>query len=100
MAVSELSKKIRKGNIGAIMDGFLSGIPAYEAQAVIGAVNNHAINDEIINQLFRLRSDKTIVFGYSLADFATAALDKFEIERYKGDDPVVRILIKNDNWWG
>lgn len=99
MAVTELSKKIKVGDLNAIMEGFLSEAGFYRAQAIISVVNNNLMNDAIKKQLYKLRNDNLRIIGYSISDFATAALDKFDIEKYRGDKPSIISLINSDKWF-
>ena len=97
--MSELSKRMRDGDIDAIIEGMMSDAGIYRAQAIVGAVNNKVIDSVIEEQLYKLKNDDLVVIGYSISDFAVAALDKFGIEKYIGNDPGILLLIENDKWW-
>ncbi len=89
----------RKGNLDAIMDGFISKSPLYKMQSICGAVNHRVYNDAIRKQLDSLKSDGTTVMGYSLSQLAIAALDRFGAIQYAGNDPSVIALIKAEKWF-
>ena len=89
----------REGNIDAIMSGFISSNPLFRCQAICGAVNNNKINDAIKHQLMLMTDDTDMIMGYSISQLAIAALDRFKIKQYKGDDSTVLKLIQAEKWF-
>lgn len=89
----------RSGNITAIMDGFMSDGALYRFQAICGAVNHNVFNDAVKNQLIRLVNDGAVIMGYSVSQLAIAALDKFGVKQYTGDDETTKELIKAEKWF-
>ena len=89
----------RSGDLSAIMDGFVSDGALFRAQAICGAVNHNVFNDAVKKQLIRLTDDGTVIMGYSVSQLAIAALDKFKVRKYTGDDESIKILIEADTWF-
>lgn len=99
MTMNDLSEKIRKSDHQAIVVGLSHNGAFYRMQAILGIVNHKTMTDEFKKQLLKLKSDEQYVLGYTISDFATAALHKFEIEKYDGDDPGILSLIEADTWF-
>ena len=89
----------RSGNLSAIMDGFMSDGALYRFQAICGAVNHNVFNDSVKNQLIRMTNDGTVIMGYSISQLAIAALDRFGIAKYSGNDETVKRLIQAEKWF-
>lgn len=92
-------QKRRHGDLDAIMKGLESKSSVFRAQAICGAVNNRVFNDVINKHLRSLATDETKVMGYSISQLAIAALDKFGIEEYRGDDPTIIRLREIEKWF-
>lgn len=89
----------RSGDLTAIMDGFMSDGALYRFQAICGAVNNNVFNDAVKQQLIRLTNDGTVIMGYSVSQLAIAALDRFRVNKYTGDNETIKGLIKAKKWF-
>ena len=89
----------RNGDINAIIEGLISKSSLFRLQGICGAVNNNVCNSAIKNQLMRLTNDGTVVSGYSISQLAIAALDRFGIEKYEGDDSTVLNLLRAEKWF-
>ena len=99
MNKSELSEGIRKGNLNAIMEGFLSNGALYRAWAIFGCVNNHVFNSAIERQLNKLVDDDSMINGRTISQYAIAALCKLKSIEYDGDSEDVRILMNAEKWF-
>lgn len=89
----------RNGNLNAIMSGFISENPLYRFQAICGAVNHDVFNDAVKRQLIILADDSDVIIGYSISQLAIAALDRFNVSKYMGNDNAVIKLIQAEKWF-
>ena len=89
----------REGNLNAIMKGFVSKSPLNRLQAICGAVNHSVFNDAVKTQLIRLKDDPDVVMGYSISQLAIAALHKFNVIEYTGNDETVKMLVNTKIWF-
>lgn len=91
----ELLKKIQNGDRDAILQGLAHSGAFYRINAAVSA-GKYFVREPVIGiYLKRLKEDKIIMDGYRVADFAYAALDILEIEKYMGNDIRVRRLINS-----
>lgn len=65
----------------------------FKANGIISAVNHKIISENIVNQIKKLKDDKTLISGYFISEFAVAALDVLGIESYNGDNEKIVKLI-------
>lgn len=87
--------KVLEGNKEAILHCFKQKDPCFKVLAVVIIVNKKILDEEIINCLKEIKSlDNEYVRTYSVSVFASAALDILDIEKYKGDDEIVKEFIK------
>ena len=84
---------MQKGDKDAIISG-LSHKGAIFRMNAIGNVVIHGMNDaETICTLAELKNDDVFLDGYTVGDFATAALDMLGIEKYAGKNRRMEELI-------
>lgn len=50
----------------------------------------------IVEKIRKLKEDNVYIDGYSVSDFAKAALDIMQIEKYSGDNVRIRKLIESE----
>lgn len=89
----------RNGNLNAIMSGFMSDNPLFRFQSICGAVNNDVFNDAVKYQLVSLTDDPDVIMGYSISQLAIAALDRFKVAKYKGNDTTIKKLLLAEKWF-
>lgn len=89
----------RNGDLNAIMSGFISQNPLFRFQAICGAINHGVFNDAVKYQLIKLADDPDVIIGYSISELAIAALDRFGVSKYEGNDSAVIRLIQAEKWF-
>ena len=89
----------RNGDPNAIMSGFISKNPLFRFQAICGAINHRVFNDAVKHQLMKLTDDPDVIIGYSISQLAIAALDRFGVSKYEGNDNSVIKLIQAEKWF-
>lgn len=89
----ELIKKIQDGDREAILQGLAHPGAFYRINAIISVGKNLVSEPTIGIYLKQLKEDKIIMNGYRVSDFAYAALDIIESEKYAGNDIRIRRLI-------
>ena len=89
----ELLKNIQSGNKTAIIQGLVHPGAIYRVNAAINAVRYEIREATIKIYLDRLKTDEIVMNGYKVSDFAYAALDLLNLERYTQNDIRVRRLI-------
>ena len=90
---NSLIEKMRKGEKQAIIDGLSRSGAIYRMNA-ISFSSIHKIKDaEVEKRIKALKEDDIILDGYSVSDFALAALDLMKVEKYTGDKRSVLNLI-------
>lgn len=62
---------------------------------IASAVKNKPDDDNILNALKDLKESRLIVFGFSISQMATAALDLIGAEKYYGDEIRVHQFIES-----
>jgi hypothetical protein len=93
-----IDKEIEEVDKDELLNKLIEGGIVDRNNAIIEAVQHNIKDDSIINQIKRLKSDNTFLFGlngggYTVSTFAYAALDVLNIEKYKGNDEYVKKLI-------
>ena len=90
---NELISKMQKGDRNVIFDCLSHSGAIFRMNAVGNAVI-HGMNDsETISRLVELKSDNASLDGFTVGDFATAALDVLGCEKYRGNNDRMRSLI-------
>ena len=89
----------RSGDLQAILAGLESDNPLSKLQAICGAINHQVFNQRIKDGLLRLQNDYTMIIGYKISQFAVAALDRFDVSKYGGDDRTIKDLIDAPKWF-
>lgn len=67
----------------------------YKFKGIILCVKHANLSAEIISKFIELKNDNSQIAGHKIADFAIAALDILEVEKYKGNDAGIIGLIKS-----
>lgn len=90
---SSLVAKMRVGEKEAIIGGLSHAGAIYRMNAIAFS-SIHKIKDiEVQKMIKRLKDDETFLDGYSVSQFAVAALDIMNIEKYTGDNSNIKNLI-------
>lgn len=84
------------GSDKAILKGLSHNGALIRINGIMFAVKFKHSSDKIITKLKELLSDNTEVDGYSVSQFATAALDVMGITKYTGNDENVLELIESE----
>lgn len=90
---NSLIEGMRSGVKKAFVDGLAHSGAIYRMNAIGFYVKAGVFDEEIIDKIKELKQDEVALDGYSVADFAKAALDLMGIERYCGESLFVKKLI-------
>lgn len=90
---NNLVDKMRNGNSNAIIAGLLHHGAIYRMNAIAFSSLQGRSNKEIVEKIKALRTDHFGIDGYSVSDFAIAALDILGIEKYTGSNQNIKQLI-------
>lgn len=82
------------GNEEAILYGLQHKGALIRVNGIINAVKYQCVNDEVSKIIYQLKDDMNIVEGYSVSQFAIAALHILKIETYTGDNEQINDLIE------
>lgn len=90
---NNLIDRMRKGEKEAIMDGLLHSGAIYRMNAISFSAISGIKDSEIKKKIKELKNDEVVLDGYSVSDFALAALDMMKVEPYSGNKIIVKKLI-------
>lgn len=90
---NSLIDEMRNGNSNAIVAGLLHHGAIYRMNAIAFSSLQRRSNKEIVEKIKALRTDHFGIDGYSVSDFAIAALDILGIEKYTGTNQNIKRLI-------
>lgn len=88
-------ERMRNGDREAVMKGLSCQGAIYRMDAIAFASLNNMNDTETVEKLMELKKDDVFLDGYTVGDFAVAALDNLGIEKYKGDNILVKNLIES-----
>lgn len=88
-------ERMRNGDREAIMKSLSCQGAIYRMDAIAFASLNNIKDAEIVKRLKELKKDDVFLDGYTVGDFAVAALDNLGIEKYIGDDVRMKNLIES-----
>ena len=94
MSMNELIEKMRSGNKAATIEGLFHGGAIFRMDAIGYSAIFHYDDTEIIARIRHLKDDLVTLDGYSVSDFAHAALDIMGVEPYCGDKITIKNLIE------
>ena len=92
---NSLIDRMRKGEKKAILDGLSHSGAIYRMNAISFFAISRIQDAEIESKIMELKNDDTVLDGYSVSDFASAALDLLGIETYTGNKALVKDLIES-----
>ena len=92
---NELISRMISGEREAIMRGLFHPGAIYRMNAIGQVYLNNMRDAEIIDKLMELKSDDIMLDGYTVGDFAVAALHNYGIEKYEGDKRTLKELIES-----
>ena len=92
---NELISRMISGEREAIMRGLSHPGAIYRMNAIGQVYLNNMRDAEIIDKLMELKSDNIMLDGYTVGDFAVAALHNYGIEKYEGDKRTLKELIES-----
>lgn len=95
IADRELFEMIKSGDENAILRGLSHPGAIYRVNAAINAVRFEVKKFQVKVYLDRMKADNVVVNGYRVSEFAYAALDLLGMERYSGNEPKTKALIKS-----
>lgn len=90
---NSLIEKMKKGEKQAIIDGLSHSGAIYRMNAISFSSIFNVRDDEVKERIKSLKDDDITLDGYSVSDFAMAALDLMKIEKYTGGKASVKNLI-------
>lgn len=90
---NELISRMISGEREAILKGLSHPGAIYRMNAIGQVYLNNMRDAEIIEKLKVLKADDVMLDGYTVGDFAVAALHNFGIEKYEGDKRTLKELI-------
>lgn len=82
------------GNEEAILYGLKHKGALIRVNGIVNAVKYQCVNDEVYKLIYQLKDDMNLVEGYSVSQFAIAALHVLKIETYTGGDEQINDLIE------
>lgn len=92
-------EKVYAGDKNEIIAAMLCDASFYRMNGIVEAVKHGLKEKAITRQIKNLMNDKTGALslrgGYTVADFAIAALDVLEIEKYTGDEENIKAIIQS-----
>lgn len=83
------------GDKKAIKKGLFSESKYVRMDALIWATYHYITENDIIERIKDLKKDDSVLSGYTVGNFAVAALENLNLEKYDGDDEYQKSLIKN-----
>lgn len=86
---------MRRGDGKILLDALPHQGSIYRMNAIAFSCICKADNAQIAEKIRKLKGDNAILDGYSVSDFAKAALDIMQIEKYSGDNVRIRNLIES-----
>lgn len=92
---NRLIDKMKTGDKTAVVAGLSHPGAIYRMNAISFSVLFHISDAEIIQKITELKNDQVALDGYSVSDFAFAALDVMGFESYVGNKASVKNLIKS-----
>lgn len=90
---NSLIERMRKGEKQAIIDGLSHSGAIYRMNAIAFSSLSRIKDAEVEKRIQELKEDDIILDGYSVSDFALAALDLMKVESYAGNKRSVKNLI-------
>ena len=90
---NQIIMAMQNGDKKAIMSGLNCQGAIYRMNAIAFAVLNKMTSNDIVQKIIYLKEDTVSFDGYTVSDFAVAALDVLEIEKYPGSDSRIISLI-------
>ena len=88
-------ERMRNGDREAVIKCLSCQGAIYRMDAIAFASLNNMKDAEIIEKLMELKKGRVFLDGYTVGDFAVAALDNLGIEKYTGDDRRMKELIES-----
>ncbi|MGN1347716.1 MAG: hypothetical protein ACI4VI_02110 [Acutalibacteraceae bacterium] len=79
----------------AIIEGLSHKGAIYRINGIIYSVLFSHTENETVSIIQNLKTDTTLFDGYSVSDFAIAALDLLSVEKYKGNEETILKLINS-----
>jgi hypothetical protein len=87
---------MQSGDISAIKRGFNAQGAIYNMNAIVWTTKNKLKNIELISNIKALKNNDISINGRTVGQFATASLDILNIEKYNGNDILIKELIKSN----
>lgn len=92
---SDLIVKVQKGEKNAVITALNHKGAIYRINGIINAARYSLIFPEIIDKILKLCNDNTFLDGYTVSDFAEAALELIGYKKYAGNNQSVHQLIES-----
>lgn len=83
------------GEKNIVMDALKSLNSNATIIGIAAVVKNKPDDEDIINALKALKESRMIIFGFSIRQIAIAALDLIGVEKYDGDEKIIRAFIES-----
>lgn len=87
--------KMILGDKETIIKSLFSESKYARIDALIWATYHCVTESDIIERIKDLKKDDSVLAGYTVGNFAIAALENLNLEKYDGDDEYQKSLIKN-----
>jgi hypothetical protein len=87
-------KKMYSGDKSAVREGLDQPGALYRFNGIVCATLFNYTDEDIIDRIKALKDDHVFFSGYTVSDFAIAALSVLGIEEYKGDSRKINSLIE------
>ena len=92
--VTEICRMIR-GNQKTILDGLFSNNPYLRMDAILWLTYHKMKTHAIIEKLRELKNDEFFLMGFTVGNYAIAALEVLGVESYTGNDEYQKKLNMN-----
>jgi hypothetical protein len=89
-----LMKQMHAGDESAVRKGLNHSGGLFRLNGIICATLFNYVDEDILDRIKALKDDHESFDGYSVSDFAIAALSLLGIEEYKGDSKKINSLIE------
>lgn len=92
---NSLIERMQRGEKQAIIEGLLHKGAIYRMNAISFSSICKLKDAEVETRIKDLKDDNIVLDGYSVSDFAHAALELMAVEIYTGNKPAVKELINS-----
>lgn len=93
---NQLISAMRNGDVKSILQGLDHQGAIYRMNAIGFAALNKITIIDVTQKIHNLENDNVQFDGYTVSDFAIAALDILKVKKYAGTDDQIKALIESE----